>query len=113
MKSANFVLTENTKINVFGIKLFQIKSTKTFKNKNVGEIKKDTLGGWVSGDARVYGNAWVYGDAEVYGDARVYGKLKIDFVLCSRFNFEFDWQVKIWINKEKEYLEEVKNYKVK
>ena len=32
-----------------------------------------TLGGWVSGDARVYGNAQVYGNARVYGNAWVYG----------------------------------------
>jgi hypothetical protein len=28
--------------------------------------------------------------------------------LCSKFNFEFDWQVKLWQQKEKEYEKEVK-----
>jgi len=69
----------------------------------------------VSGDARVYGNArvsdnamvsgdaWVYGDARVYGDAWVSGKVKIDFVLCSQFSFEFDWQIKAWRELEEQF----------
>ena len=51
---------------------------------NIVEIKENikwyrwansdgSLGGWVSGDARVSGNAWVYGNARVSGNARVYG----------------------------------------
>ena len=69
-----FELTDNFVINALGIKLFQIKCTKAFKNANEGD-----LGGYVekeenlsqSGDAWVYGNAQVYGDAWVSGDARV------------------------------------------
>ena len=69
-----FELTDNFVINALGIKLFQIKCTKAFKNANEGD-----LGGYVekeenlsqSGDAWVYGNAQVYGDARVSGDARV------------------------------------------
>jgi len=82
----NFELTEEFKINAFGVKVFRIKSTKKSKH-----VESGVLGGWVekeenvsgnawvygdaevSGDARVYGDAWVYGDAEVSGDARVYG----------------------------------------
>jgi len=60
-------------------------------------------------DARVYGNAWVYGDALVYGNARVYGdawvsgkiRLAVGW-LCSRLNFEFDWQIKLWLKMEDE-----------
>ena len=71
-----FELTDNFVINALGIKLFQIKCTKAFKNANEGD-----LGGYVekeenlsqSGDARVYGDAKVYGNAQVYGDARVSG----------------------------------------
>jgi len=116
-----FELTSESIVNAFGIKLFRIKSLVKGKYYNKGE-----LGGFVeslnltNGDARVYGNAWVYGDAQVYGNARVYGNawvsgdaqvygtLKIDFVLCSRFNFEFDWQINLWQKKEQEFEEALK-----
>ena len=89
-----FELTDNFVINAFGIKLFQIKCTKSFKYANEGDLggyveKEDNLSqsgdawvyvdawvsgdAWVYGDARVSGNAWVYGYAQVYGDARVSG----------------------------------------
>ena len=75
---------------------------------------------WVYGNARVYGdawvsdNAWVYGNAWVSGNVWVYGKIKLTSVLCLKFNFEFDWQVKLWQKKEKEYEAEVyKRLKVK
>ena len=69
-----FELTDNFVINALGIKLFQIKCTKAFKNANEGD-----LGGYVekeenlsqSGNAQVYGDARVSGDAWVSGDARV------------------------------------------
>ena len=75
-----FELTDNFVINALGIKLFQIKCTKAFKNANEGD-----LGGYVekeenlsqSGDAWVYGNAQVYGDARVSGDAQVYGNAQV------------------------------------
>jgi hypothetical protein len=58
----------------------------------------------VSGDARVYGDARVSGDAWVYGNARVYGIVKLSSGwFCSRFNFEFDWQVKLWLDMEKKF----------
>ena len=74
MKNENtkFKLTSNFKINILGIKVFQIQATASF-----GLIKEGDLGGWVekennlssSGNAEVSGNAWVSGNAEVYGDA--------------------------------------------
>ena len=75
-----FELTDNFVINALGIKLFQIKCTKAFKNANEGD-----LGGYVekeenlsqSGDAWVYGKAQVYGDARVSGDAQVYGNAQV------------------------------------
>ena len=82
-----------------------------FKNPYSGDYGD----AWVSGDAEVYGNAkvygdaWVsrdarvYGDAEVSGNARVYGKCKISFILCPRFNFEFQWQINAWLKLEKEF----------
>ena len=75
-----FELTDNFVINAFGIKLFQIKCTKSFKYANEGDLggyveKEDNLSqsgdAWVSVDARVSGNAWVSGDAQEYGNARV------------------------------------------
>ena len=69
-----FELTDNFVINAFGIKLFQIKCTKSFKYANEGDLggyveKEDNLS--QSGDAWVSGNARVSGDAQVYGNARV------------------------------------------
>ena len=87
-----FELTDKFIINVFGIKLFQIKCTKSFKYAQKGDLggyveKEGNLDqendAWVSGDAQVYGdarvsgNAWVYGDARVYGNAQVYGNANI------------------------------------
>ena len=56
----HFELTEEFKINVFGVKVFRIKATIKSKWAEVGE-----LGGFVDNDARVSGNAWVSGDAEI------------------------------------------------
>ncbi len=75
-----FELTDNFVINALGIKLFQIKCTKAFKNANEGD-----LGGYVekeenlsqSGNAQVYGDARVSGDAQVYGNAQVYGDARV------------------------------------
>ena len=81
-----FELTGNLVINAFGIKLFQIKCTKSFKYANKGDLggyveKEDNLSqsgdAWVYGDAQVYGNARVSGNARVYGDAWVYGDARV------------------------------------
>lgn len=63
-----FELTDKFVINDFGIKLFQIKCTKSFKYANEGDLggyveKEDNLS--QSGDALVSGNAHVSGDARV------------------------------------------------
>ena len=130
-----FELTDEKK-DFFGTTLFRIKALVDFGMVRKGELggfieKESNLdhdgnawvygNAWVSGDARVYGDsrvygnarvsgdAWVYGNAWVSGDAWVYGSLKIKLkaILCSRFNFEFGWQVKLWLKKEKEYEAEV------
>ena len=81
-----FELTDNFVINAFGIKLFQIKCTKSFKYANEGDLggyveKEDNLSqsgdAWVSGDAQVSGNARVSGDAWVCGDALVSGNARV------------------------------------
>ena len=61
-----FELTSETKINIFGKKLFRIKALISFADVEAGET-----GGWVEkeGNVNQSGNAWVYGDAMVYGNA--------------------------------------------
>ena len=77
-----FELTDNFIINAFGVKLFQIKCTKSFKYAKEGDLggyveKDENLDqesdAWVYGNAQVYGNAWVSGNAQVSGDAEVSG----------------------------------------
>ena len=100
-----FELTTESKINIFGKKLFRIKALISFGNVKEGETggwieKEDNLeqssgnawvsgnaevygnakvsgDAWVSGNAKVYGDAWVYGNAKVYGDAKVYGNAEV------------------------------------
>ena len=75
-----FILTDKFVINSFGIKLFQIKCTKSFKYAQKGDFggyveKEGNLDqkndAWVSGNARVSGDAWVSGNAWVSGDADI------------------------------------------
>ena len=82
-----FILTDKFVINSFGIKLFQIKCTKSFKYAQKGDFggyveKEGNLDqendAWVSGDARVFGNARVSGDAWVSGNAWVSGDADIE-----------------------------------
>ena len=56
-----FELTSETKINIFGKKLFRIKALISF-----GDVKAGETGGWVEKEENVNqsGNAWVYGDAD-------------------------------------------------
>ena len=76
----NCELTDNTKVNAFGVTLYQIRATRDIPARGV---RKGDLGGWIEsaelsyGVARVSGNAWVYGNAEVYGNARVYGNAEV------------------------------------
>ena len=81
-----FELTDNFIINAFGVKLFQIKCTKSFKYAKEGDLggyveKDENLDqesdAWVAGNARVYGDARVYGNARVYGDAWVSGNARV------------------------------------
>ena len=69
-----FELTSETKINIFGKKLFRIKALISFGDVNAGEN-----GGWVEKEENIdkRGNAWVYGNAEVSGNARVYGNAEV------------------------------------
>lgn len=82
-----FILTDKFVINSFGIKLFQIKCTKSFKYAQKGDFggyveKEGNLDqendAWVSGNAWVFGNALVSGNAWVSGNARVSGDADIE-----------------------------------
>ena len=75
-----FILTDKFVINSFGIKLFQIKCTKSFKYAQKGDFggyveKEGNLDqendAWVFDNARVFGNARVSSNARVSGDAWV------------------------------------------
>ena len=70
-----FELTDKFVFNTFGIKLFQIKCTKSFKYAKEGD-----LGGYVEKDENLdqESDAWVYGDAQVCGNAQVYGDADIE-----------------------------------
>ena len=85
-----FELTTESKINIFGKKLFRIKALISF-----GNVREGDTGGWVEKEENLShsGNAWVYGDAEVYGDARVYGDAEVcgdaDYTTIHGFGTQF------------------------
>ena len=62
----HFKLTNETKINIFGVTLFRIECTLDCRWAKVGD-----KGGWVEKEDNIRDSAWVCGDAEVCGDARV------------------------------------------
>ena len=64
-----FEQTDEFIINSFGIKLFRIKCTRTFKYAQEGD-----LGGFIEKEENLnhFGNAWVSGNARVSGAAQVY-----------------------------------------
>jgi predicted acyltransferase (DUF342 family) len=81
-----FELTSETKINIFGKKLFRIKALISFGDVKAGETggwveKEENVNqsgnAWVSGNAEISGNAWVSDDAWVYGDAKVSGNARV------------------------------------
>ena len=91
-----FELTAESKINIFGKKLFRIKALISFGDVGEGEaggwVEKDenldqSGNAWVSGDAEVFGNARVFGDARVSGDARVFGNA--DYTTIHGFGTQF------------------------
>ena len=124
-----FELTSETKINIFGKKLFRIKALVSF-----GVVKTGETGGWVekeenvnqSGDAWVFGNAEVFGNARVSGDAWVFGNAEVfgnaDYTTIHGFGTQFrtttffrckDKQVKVscgcFYGTIPEFREQVKN----
>ena len=69
-----FELTSETKINIFGKKLFRIKALISF-----GIVKTGETGGWVEKEENVNqsGNAWVFDNAEVFGNAEVFDNAEV------------------------------------
>ena len=69
-----FELTSETKINIFGKKLFRIKALISF-----GIVKTGETGGWVEKEENVNqsGNAWVFDNAEVFGNAEVFDNARV------------------------------------
>ena len=82
-----FELTAESKINIFGKKLFRIKALISFGDVEEGEtggwiekeenLEQSSGDAWVSGNAEVYGNARVSGNAGVSGNAEVYGNARV------------------------------------
>ena len=62
----HFKLTNETKVNAFGVTLFRIELTIDCKWGDAGD-----KGGWVEKENNLSGNAWVSGNAEVYGNADI------------------------------------------
>ena len=118
-----FELTSETKINIFGKKLFRIKALVSF-----GVVKTGETGGWVEKEENVNqsGDAWVFGNAEVFGNARVSGDAEVsgnaDYTTIHGFGTQFrtttffrckDKQVKVscgyFYGTIPEFREQVKN----
>ena len=131
-----FELTAESKINIFGKKLFRIKALISFGDVEEGEtggwiekeenLEQSSGNAWVYGDAEVYGNAWVSGDARVYGNARVSGNAEVygnaDYTTIHGFGTQFrtttffqceDKQIRVscgcFLGTIPEFREQVKN----
>ena len=130
-----FELTSETKINIFGKKLFRIKALISFGNVEAGETggwveKEENVNqsgdAWVSGNAEVSGNAMVSGNAIVSGNAEVSGDAWVsgnaDYTTIRGFGTQFrtttffrckDKQVKVscgcFYGTIPEFREQVKN----
>ena len=113
-----FELTAESKINIFGKKLFRIKALISF-----GDVEEGETGGWIEKEENLEqssGDAWVYGDAEVYGNAWVSGNA--DYTTIHGFGTQFrtttffqceDKQIRVscgcFLGTIPEFREQVKN----
>ena len=131
-----FELTAESKINIFGKKLFRIKALISFGDVEEGEtggwiekeenLEQSSGNAWVYGNAEVSGNAWVYGNAEVSGNARVSGNAEVsgnaDYTTIHGFGTQFrtttffqceDKQIRVscgcFLGTIPEFREQVKN----
>lgn len=119
-----FELTAESKINIFGKKLFRIKALISF-----GDVEEGETGGWIEKEENLEqssGDAWVSGDAEVYGNARVSGNAEVsgnaDYTTIHGFGTQFrtttffqceDKQIRVscgcFLGTIPEFREQVKN----
>ena len=119
-----FELTAESKINIFGKKLFRIKALISF-----GDVEEGETGGWIEKEENLEqssGNAWVYGNAEVSGNARVSGDAEVsgnaDYTTIHGFGTQFrtttffqceDKQIRVscgcFLGTIPEFREQVKN----
>ena len=113
-----FELTAESKINIFGKKLFRIKALISF-----GDVEEGETGGWIEKEENLEqssGDAWVSGNAEVYGNARVSGNA--DYTTIHGFGTQFrtttffqceDKQIRVscgcFLGTIPEFREQVKN----
>ena len=104
-KDIKFKLTTETKVNLFGVKLFRIEATCDIKERGV---KKGEKGGWVE-SKEVNGNARVSGNARVYGDAWVFGN-DLDTGYCFAYKNN-DWNVTEVPTKDGSGVLLIKDYK--
>lgn len=81
-----FELTTETKINIFGKKLFRIKALISF-----GPISAGEKGGWVEKEENLSqsGNTEVFGNAEVSGNAYVSGNTEVSGNACVCDNADY------------------------
>lgn len=108
-----FELTENFIVNTFGVKLFQIRCTKSFHNVKEGDLggyveKEENLSqeddawvydnAWIEGSARIGGNACIGGDAWIRGNARIGGNAWIGGNACIGGNAWIEGSA--WINDD-------------
>ena len=69
-----YELTSEFIINIFGIKLFRIKSLVAFASVTAGE-----LGGYIEKEENLSqsGNAWLFDNAEAFGNARLFDNAEL------------------------------------
>ena len=79
-----YELTTETKINIFGKKLFRIKALVSF-----GSIIAGEKGGWIEKEENLSqsGNAWVYDNARIFYNANVSGNA--DYTTIHGFGTHF------------------------
>lgn len=70
-----YKLTEETRINSFGVKLYRIERT---EQRHRDDIKVGAKGGWVEGKNNLTSSeAWIFDNAEVFGNANISGRVSV------------------------------------
>jgi len=103
--SGTFELTDISKVNRFGVRVFRIRAVVDFPGFGV---KAGDLGGWVESVDNL-GYAWVFNDAQVFGDAKVSDSAKISdeaqvYGNAKRLTFEISVNSNVPLTKSHPYL---------